>query len=162
MDLGWHNLSPGDDQQPNSLTSLDQRKQRNVERTWLVLFVYDRSISLQTGKPRMIDRSSFLESVDTWYRSPLALPSDVLLCAFVSLRLLTSEVFELLEIQRAPSPQSPTHQIESLLKIIERQVKAWQEHWLRIAENGVSAIRDKSLWVVLTSNQLDAKLVTNF
>lgn len=42
MDLGWHNLSPGTDQYLDTLTSLEQRKKRNVERTWLVLFVYDR------------------------------------------------------------------------------------------------------------------------
>lgn len=88
----------------------------------------------------MIDRSSFLESVDIWYRSPLALPSDVLLCAFVSLRLLTSEVFELLEIQRSPNSRTQTHQVESLLKIVEKQVEAWQEHWLQIAENGAPTI----------------------
>lgn len=84
----------------------------------------------------MIERSGFLESVDIWYRSPWALASDVLLCAFVSLRLLTSEVFELLESQRTTSPRSQTHQLESLLKIIEKQVEAWQEHWLQIAEDG--------------------------
>lgn len=42
MDLGWHNLSTEDDQHFNTMSSIDQRKRRNVERTWLVLFVYDR------------------------------------------------------------------------------------------------------------------------
>jgi len=92
----------------------------------------------------MIDRSSFLESVDTWHQSPIALPSDVLLCAFVSLRLLTSEVFELLETQRAPNSRTQIHQVESLLKIVEKQVEAWQEHWLQIADNGVFTIHDKT------------------
>jgi hypothetical protein len=90
----------------------------------------------------MIDRSSFLESVDVWYRSPLALPSDVLLCAFVSLRLLTSEVFELLETQRTTSLRTQHYQVESLLKIIEKQVEAWQEHWLDIAEEGAPTVHD--------------------
>jgi hypothetical protein len=42
MDLGWHKLLPGNDQHLDTRTSFDQRKKRNVERTWLVLFVYDR------------------------------------------------------------------------------------------------------------------------
>lgn len=42
MDLGWHKLLPGNDQHLDTKTSLDRRKKRNVERTWLVLFVYDR------------------------------------------------------------------------------------------------------------------------
>ena len=41
MDLGWHRLRPSlaEDQ---SRTQIDQREIRNKERTWLVLFVYDR------------------------------------------------------------------------------------------------------------------------
>lgn len=90
------------------------------------------SISLQNGKPRMIDRSEFIETApDTWYKHPLALPSDVLLCAFVALRLLTSGVFELLEGQI-----DPARNIDPLLAILQRQVEAWQDHWLAIAEAG--------------------------
>lgn len=90
----------------------------------------------------MIERSSFLESVDVWYRSPLAIPSDVLLCAFVSLRLLTSEVFELLENHGTTRLETHHYQVESLLKIIEKQVEGWQEHWLEIAEEGASTVHD--------------------
>lgn len=96
-----------------------------------------RSISLQTGKPRMIERSKFIESVNTWYRSPLAITSDILLCAFTSLRLLTSEVFELLEAQCATSPKDQTYQVDSLLRILMKQIEAWQEHWLTIADEGM-------------------------
>jgi len=42
MDLGWHNLLPEQDQYLEAVSSLERRKRRNIERTWLVLFVYDR------------------------------------------------------------------------------------------------------------------------
>ena len=94
------------------------------------------SISLQTGKPRMIDRSNFLETAPhTWYKHPLALPSDVLLCSFVALRLLTSGLFELLEGQ-----SDSAKNIDPLLAILQRQVQAWQDHWLGIAEAGEYAM----------------------
>jgi hypothetical protein len=38
LDLNWHKLSP----QEGDITNCNQREIRNVERTWLVLFVYDR------------------------------------------------------------------------------------------------------------------------
>ena len=42
MDLGWHKLEPASSQQSTNMTELGLRERRNVERTWLVLFVYDR------------------------------------------------------------------------------------------------------------------------
>lgn len=42
MDLGWHKLRPDSDQHHSSESELDRRKRRNIERNWLVLFVYDR------------------------------------------------------------------------------------------------------------------------
>lgn len=44
MDLGWHKLSTEDDEHLDHRNSLDHRKRRNIERTWLVLFVYDRRL----------------------------------------------------------------------------------------------------------------------
>ncbi|KAE9968109.1 hypothetical protein BLS_006017 [Venturia inaequalis] len=41
MELGWHNLAVHP--QPPGRSEFESRKARNIERTWLVLFVYDRS-----------------------------------------------------------------------------------------------------------------------
>lgn len=44
MELGWHRLSARDtSSSPKLPTDLESRQTRNIERTWLVLFVYDRS-----------------------------------------------------------------------------------------------------------------------
>lgn len=42
MDLGWHRISPSKSSTRASPSETEDRKLRNVERTWLVLFVYDR------------------------------------------------------------------------------------------------------------------------
>lgn len=41
MELGWHRLAPYSSQS-SATTDLERRQARNIERTWLILFVYDR------------------------------------------------------------------------------------------------------------------------
>jgi hypothetical protein len=42
MELGWHRLTPYSPQRSGSRADLQNRQARNIERTWFVLFVYDR------------------------------------------------------------------------------------------------------------------------
>lgn len=42
MELGWHKLTWREDESDKSHTDITERQLRNCERTWLVLFVYDR------------------------------------------------------------------------------------------------------------------------
>ncbi|KAH8807279.1 hypothetical protein F5884DRAFT_788875 [Xylogone sp. PMI_703] len=128
MDLGWHKLNAKSTQHRQGMTEKQRREARNVERTWLVLFVYDRSISLQTGRPWMIERNDFIEGIEVWGKDVWANDNDVLLCAFVTLRLVTSEGFGLLN-HRGGSLQS----MESLLKVLNNSIDKWEEKWLCIA-----------------------------
>lgn len=106
------------------------------------------SLSLQTGKPWMIERSEFIESVEDWYHSPLASPNDGLLCAFVTLRLMTSEVFELLRPHQQPHHIRQLYHVEALLKIINSKVEKWQAHWLSSMEAGMK------MWILSTAEAL--------
>ncbi|KAL5338026.1 hypothetical protein BJX70DRAFT_399119 [Aspergillus crustosus] len=125
MDLGWHRLSAN--QTHNSeLTEIQRREQRNIERTMLVLFVYDRSLSLQTGKPWMIERTQLIESADSWWRHPYAIPNDLLLCSFVTLRLITADTFDLL----VPSKTDLASRQERLLSDLDSRINGWQTKWL--------------------------------
>ncbi|CEL05501.1 hypothetical protein ASPCAL06619 [Aspergillus calidoustus] len=124
MDLGWHQLSPWASRK-DGLSELQRREIRNVERTFLVLFVYDRSLSLQTGKPWMIERDVLIESAETWWQDPLSSPNDQLLCSFVALRSVTADTFDLL----TPSKTSVA-QVERLLNILDNRIDSWQAKWL--------------------------------
>jgi hypothetical protein len=42
IELGWHKLGTGDTTKPPNMPQIEARKLRNISRTWLVLFVYDR------------------------------------------------------------------------------------------------------------------------
>ncbi|KAF1352807.1 hypothetical protein EJ07DRAFT_168718 [Lizonia empirigonia] len=129
LELGWHQLGSDKMRCPSDMPQLQARKQRNVERTWLVLFVYDRSISLQTGKPCMIERSSYIESASDWYRHHLAIANDRLLCAFVSLRLITSTHSDTMTSQSVQHQCEKALQFRSLLRLLDRQIKDWQNSW---------------------------------
>ncbi|KAK1671330.1 fungal-specific transcription factor domain-containing protein [Colletotrichum godetiae] len=133
MELGWHRLTPYSSQS-NTGTDLERRQKRNIERTWLILFVYDRSMSLQTGKPWMIERSEFIESIEPWCKDPMATPGDRLLAALVTLRLLSSEVFRLLGPRSSRIRARQLHSLESLLAIIKSRVEEWESRWLSVAD----------------------------
>ena len=139
MELGWHRLSRLSGADVASMTRDQQLEHRNIERTWYVLFVYDRSMSLQTAKPWMIERSDFTESIEAWCREPLAVPTDALLGAFVTLRLLTSEVFKLLggdnlTRNRAGAGSSQFYPLCSFFAIIKGRIAEWESKWTRRAE----------------------------
>ena len=65
-------------------------KRRNRERTYLVLFVHDRSLSMQTGLQWMLSEDDIVLNSEQWHqRVPSGVsirPEDVILAAFVSLR----------------------------------------------------------------------------
>lgn len=77
----------------------------------------------------MIERSSYLESVDDWYSHPLEVANDRLLCAFVSLRLITSTHFEMITTQYTQHQRHEPSQYRSLLRLLDRQIVDWQKRW---------------------------------
>jgi hypothetical protein len=93
------------------------------------------SISLQTGKPWMIERSIYLESVNNWHLHPFEIANDRLLCAFVSLRLITSAHFEMMTTQYAQHQRQETSQFRSLLRVLDRKITNWQRRWTETVSN---------------------------
>ena len=79
----------------------------------------------------MIERDQFIEAVSDWYSSSLASPHDGLLCAFVTLRLLTADVPALIH------PKSDhVHNPRPLMKIMKDQIDRWQRQWTKTLERG--------------------------
>ena len=94
---------------------------------------YIDSLSLQTGKPWMIERSGFIESIEYWSKERTATANDTLLAAFVTLRLLTSEVFKLLGPCRHVSS---FENIKSFLTIIGNRIDEWEDKWIQACGDG--------------------------
>ncbi|KAI1790697.1 fungal-specific transcription factor domain-containing protein [Ganoderma leucocontextum] len=72
-------------------------ERRNRERTYLVLFVHDRSLSMQTGKHWMLPEDKLVRHNRNWHEEGALgqnvdiRPEDVIVAAFVNLRLIGSE-----------------------------------------------------------------------
>ncbi|SCV48505.1 uncharacterized protein FFB14_10413 [Fusarium fujikuroi] len=128
MDLGWHKLAYCRSAAAAKESEAQRRERRNIERTWYVLFVYDRSISLQTGRPWMIECSEFIESIEDWCIDALTIENDQLLGAFTTLRLITSSAFPLLAIK---SRQRSLSHNESapLVSLLDGRIERWEKKW---------------------------------
>lgn len=76
---------------PEGESPIAKLERRNRERTYLILFVHDRSLSTQTGRPWMLLEDNLVRHSSKWHEQGLSppRPEDVILAAFVSLRRLT-------------------------------------------------------------------------
>ncbi|KAF7885224.1 hypothetical protein EAF00_011042 [Botryotinia globosa] len=128
IELGWHELKPVTQKPRTSTDELSIREARNIERTWLVLFVYDRSLSLQLDKPWMIDQNNLISKATEWYQEEYAVPGgDLLLSAFVSLRLISAEF---LELSSSTKSDSQKFRSEILSKLLNTELNTWEKDWL--------------------------------
>ncbi|KAJ4050763.1 hypothetical protein NW761_005560 [Fusarium oxysporum] len=128
MDLGWHKLAHCGSAATTTETESQKRERRNIERTWYVLFVYDRSISLQTGRPWMIECSEFIELIEDWCNDPSAIDNDQLLGAFTTLRLVTSAAFPLL-IDKSRQRSMSHNESAPLVRLLDGRIERWEKKW---------------------------------
>ncbi|KAI6111546.1 hypothetical protein EV401DRAFT_2109934 [Pisolithus croceorrhizus] len=89
---------------PPNETDFQLRERRNRERTYLVLFIHDRSLSIQTGRHWMLPEDEFIRHSDTWHECGTASTRchDVVVAAFAQLRRIavcTAYPFTMLEIK---------------------------------------------------------------
>ncbi|KAF7960213.1 hypothetical protein EAE96_001811 [Botrytis aclada] len=128
IELGWHEIKPVTQKPRTSTDELSIREARNIERTWLVLFVYDRSLSLQLDKPWMIDQNNLISKATEWYQEEYAVPGeDLLLSAFVCLRLISAEF---LELSSSTKSDSQNFRSEFLSKLLNTELDTWEKDWL--------------------------------
>ncbi|KAF5579102.1 hypothetical protein FPCIR_11242 [Fusarium pseudocircinatum] len=119
MDLGWHKLAHCPSEAVTTESEVQRRERRNIERT---------CISLQTGRPWMIECSEFVDSIEEWCNDPLAIENDQLLGAFTTLRLVTSSAFPLLVTK---SRQRSLSHSESapLVSLLDSRIERWEKKW---------------------------------
>lgn len=79
----------------------------------------------------MIQQTEFIEDIEAWGRDTIAIDNDVLLCAFVTLRLMTSEAFSLL------NHRGSLQGTESLFKVLNNHIDQWKRKWMQLAKDGM-------------------------
>ncbi len=110
-------------------------ERRNRERTYLVLFVHDRSLSMQTGKHWMLHEDEFVRNAATWHEdgcsgggSSEVRPEDVIVAAFVQLRLTGSEATDSF-YNRTTLPSPTFSAFNNDLNKHNSKLDLWSEKW---------------------------------
>lgn len=119
-------------------SDLQWLERRNRERTYLVLFVHDRSLATQTGRQWMLNEDELVRHSARWHEQgggvpPLERrPEDVILAAFVQLRLIASETSAKLYSRNAgleSEDQKEDVNHSELLRECNFRLNHWMEHW---------------------------------
>lgn len=92
----------------------------------------------------MIPRNGLIESAHSWYNDPLSTPQDRMLCALVTLRMIGSEIFDLLNPHRSSYRSTLLDRTDGLMKVLLNDIQKWHTHWSSMSEMGMDTINEPS------------------
>lgn len=127
LGLNRHVERPSAHESPRQLL-----ERRNRERTYLVLWVHDRSLSTQTGRHCMLPEDELVRKSGTWHLEgdKVIRPEDVILAAFVGLRRIAAETTEIFYSSTGLVALSQTDiNYDVVLGNCNRKLNAWSEQW---------------------------------
>lgn len=119
-------------------TDIQFLERRNRERTYLVLFVHDRSLSTQTGRQWMLPECQLVKHSTAWHDdggSPPR-PEDVIVAAFVQLRCIASETTDLLQPRRTNADHHTDMNTDVILRNCNGRLTRWAETWEHEMQKG--------------------------
>ncbi|CUA75048.1 Protein priB [Lentinula edodes] [Rhizoctonia solani] len=127
VELGLNRYLP---KPPEGETELQKRERRNRERTYLVLFVHDRSLAMQTGRQWMLPECDLVRHSLSWHEDNFIRPEDVIICAFVQLRRIAAETTDVFYLHKgAPGLLHADVNYEILLRGCNSKLTQWMDLW---------------------------------
>ncbi|CBY01806.1 hypothetical protein LEMA_P005930.1 [Plenodomus lingam JN3] len=73
---------------------LRERFMRNMERTWLYVFIADKSFGITTGRAMCFSWKEIPSDASTWWQKPSAAPHDRMICGIVEMRVTVVKALE--------------------------------------------------------------------
>ncbi|KAH9874881.1 hypothetical protein J1614_004368 [Plenodomus biglobosus] len=67
---------------------------RNMERTWLYVFIADKSFGITTGRAMCFSWKEIPSDASTWWQKPSAAPHDRMICGIVEMRVTVVKALE--------------------------------------------------------------------
>ncbi|KDQ61237.1 hypothetical protein JAAARDRAFT_173841 [Jaapia argillacea MUCL 33604] len=136
IDLNLHRKSAVKSQDSPEGRARD-REIHNRERTWLLCFCLDRSLSAQMGKPHSIKEDFIIRNSSQWYKEATAIAGDAGLAAYVDLQRILSRSLDILYAGTETLSGLQTN-VDYLLviKTIETQILAWHHEWTQFRRIG--------------------------
>ncbi|KAJ7582453.1 fungal-specific transcription factor domain-containing protein [Mycena floridula] len=121
---------------PPNETEFQLLERRNRERTYLVLFVHDRSLSTQTGRNWMLPEDELVCHSMTWHEDSgtSIRPEDVILAAFVQLRRMAAETTDRELFSTANGSARTAHtdlNYDIVLRNCNVKLTQWMDTWKR-------------------------------
>ncbi|KAB5595391.1 Fungal Zn(2)-cys(6) binuclear cluster domain containing protein [Ceratobasidium theobromae] len=106
------------------------REIRNRERTWLVCYILDRSLSAQMGKPHSVKEDFIIRNAAQWWKQPDSIPQDAGIVAYLEMQRILSRSLDFLYsgTQNASGLQTDCDYL-LVIKTIESQLQAWSNEW---------------------------------
>ncbi|KAF8731638.1 hypothetical protein AX14_004546 [Amanita brunnescens Koide BX004] len=117
----------------------------NRERTWILCFSLDQSLSAQTGKPYCIREDAIIRNAIQWANSPVAVPTDLPIAAYSELQRILSRSLDFLYSGTNTISGLQTHcDYLLVIKTFEGQILQWRQYWhgLRFIESLPPNVRD--------------------
>ncbi|KAG8699118.1 hypothetical protein FRC08_005498 [Ceratobasidium sp. 394] len=128
-DLNLHRKSTAQlDDSPESRARA--KEIRNRERTWLLCYILDRSLSAQMGKPHSVKEDYIIRNSGQWWRQPDANPQDAGVVAYLELQRILSRSLDFLYsgTVTASGLQADCDYL-LVIKTVESQLQAWSNEW---------------------------------
>ncbi|KAG9039454.1 hypothetical protein FRB95_010743 [Tulasnella sp. JGI-2019a] len=128
-DLNMHRKIPEvPDEVPDA--QAQNRELRNRERTWMLCYALDRSLSSQTGKPHSVNEDYIIRDASRWWQNPSALPMDIGLAAYVDYQRTLSRALDFLYSgTNTPTGLQTDCDYLTVVKGVESQLSSWLEGW---------------------------------
>lgn len=103
-------------------------ERRNRERTYLVLFVHDRSLSVQTGRLWMLPEDDFVRHASSWHSDvPMPVrPEDIVIVAFTQLQRIAADTTEAFNRHKE---DPANHNLDDLLRTCNGRLTQWMDTW---------------------------------
>ncbi|KAF8237671.1 hypothetical protein L208DRAFT_476330 [Tricholoma matsutake] len=102
----------------------------NRERTWILCYCLDRSLSAQMGKPHSIKEDSIIRNATQWCQTEAALPSDGLLTAYCELQRILSRCLDFLYSGTETASGLHVHcDYMLVIKTFEAQILTWRQQF---------------------------------
>ncbi|WVQ95767.1 hypothetical protein IAU59_002866 [Kwoniella sp. CBS 9459] len=105
----------------------DERRKRNRERIWLILYAADRRYNYcgQTAKPSMMPEDALVRSSEQWVASPLCLTADHRLANNVILRRLLAAHIEAIDKDNELGPGNSRLDVREEYREMEQEADRW-------------------------------------
>ncbi|KAF9532438.1 fungal-specific transcription factor domain-containing protein [Crepidotus variabilis] len=116
---------------PAQETDFQRMERRNRERTYLILFVHDRALSMQCNKQWMLPECPLVRNSGNWHEKggTVVRPEDVIVAAQVSLRRIAAETEEIFHASKHNGNHNADINYEFVLTNCNNRLTEWDNQW---------------------------------